>query len=110
MPPKGKGAVDPEDSFMFVNEDLQTLFGDTKNSDIDRSKQSHVQRQSFAKRRRGARTNDELLAAPLSPRENLRSRTERPGSQIVRSQFESRTPYLSLPLSESVWLPTIPDE
>lgn len=52
MPLKGKQVGLPEQSFLFVNEDFNTLFRGVKSPAIDRSKQSHVQRQSFAKRRK----------------------------------------------------------
>lgn len=52
MPLKGKQVELPEQSFLFVNEDFNTLFRGVKSAAIDRSKQSHVQRQSFAKRRK----------------------------------------------------------
>lgn len=52
MPLKGKQVELSEQSFLFVNEDFNTLFRGVKSAATDRSKQSHVQRQSFAKRRK----------------------------------------------------------
>lgn len=50
MPPKGKRTAVPQEAFLFVNEDFSTLFRGAKNVQLDRTKQSHVQRQSLAKR------------------------------------------------------------
>ncbi len=49
MPPKAKHSQPPR--FLFVNEDADTVNRVTKNPDVDREKQSHAQRHSFAKRR-----------------------------------------------------------
>ncbi|KAK5046319.1 hypothetical protein LTR84_008463 [Exophiala bonariae] len=52
MPPKSKRSKSPESPFMFVNEDAATLNRKTKDFALDRTKQSHVQRQNFARKRR----------------------------------------------------------
>ena len=50
MPPKAKRSQAPP-SFLFVNEDANTVNRATKDPDLDREKQSHVQRHNFAKRK-----------------------------------------------------------
>jgi hypothetical protein len=49
MPPKAK-PEEPTTRFLFVNEDAETVTRKTKDPVLDREKQSHVQRQNFAKR------------------------------------------------------------
>ncbi|KEF61333.1 uncharacterized protein A1O9_02899 [Exophiala aquamarina CBS 119918] len=52
MPPKPKRSKSPDSRFMFVNEDASTVSQKTKDVALDRTKQSHVQRQNFARKRR----------------------------------------------------------
>lgn len=46
-----KPSATPSSQFLFVNEDAATLNRSGKDAELDREKQSHVQRQNFAKRR-----------------------------------------------------------
>ena len=52
MPPKPKRSKSPDSQFLFVNEDASTVTRATKDAELDRTKQSHVQRQNFARKRR----------------------------------------------------------
>lgn len=52
MPPKAKRPESPESPFLFVNEDASTVNRTTKDAQVDRTKQSHVQRQNFMRKRR----------------------------------------------------------
>ena len=52
MPPKAKRSKSPVSPFLFVNEDASTVTRTSKDAELDRTKQSHVQRQNFARRRR----------------------------------------------------------
>nr|KAK5435924.1 hypothetical protein LTR18_009926 [Exophiala xenobiotica] len=52
MPTKPKRAKSPDSQFLFVNEDASTVTRTTKDAELDRTKQSHVQRQNFARKRR----------------------------------------------------------
>ncbi|KIV79585.1 hypothetical protein PV11_07136 [Exophiala sideris] len=52
MPNKSKRPKSPDSQFLFVNEDASTVTRATKDTELDRTKQSHVQRQNFARRRR----------------------------------------------------------
>lgn len=52
MPPKPKRSKSPESRFLFVNEDASTVTRTTKDAELDRTKQSHVQRQNFARKLR----------------------------------------------------------
>ncbi|KAH0848329.1 hypothetical protein AYO21_04357 [Fonsecaea monophora] len=52
MPPKAKRSKSPDSQFLFVNEDASTVTRTTKDAELDRTKQSHVQRQNFARKRR----------------------------------------------------------
>lgn len=57
MPPKGKKSKSSGEStakYLFVNEDVDTVLGNTRYAEVDRSKQSHVQRRQFEKKRAGA--------------------------------------------------------
>jgi hypothetical protein len=52
MPPKGKKPEPPsDDMYLFVNEDANTVLSNTRDSALDRSKQSHVQRRQFRLKR-----------------------------------------------------------
>src|SRR4051812_29458034 len=51
-PRKADGSYEPR--FLFVNQDASTLLTKDKDVRLDRSKQSHVQRQQFAKKREAA--------------------------------------------------------
>ena len=52
MPPKGKKPKPPsDDTYLFVNEDANTVLSNTRDSALDRSKQSHVQRRQFRLKR-----------------------------------------------------------
>ena len=52
MPPKGKKPKSSSEAkFLFVNEDANTVLSNTRDTELDRSKQSHVQRRQFAKKR-----------------------------------------------------------
>lgn len=97
MPPKGKRPSGAAEDFLFVNEDFSTLFGGAKNADLDRSKQSHVQRRSFAKRRKGQRGGATSTASSPTPSEDAQSPA-------------SRVPLLPFPPSDSLWLPVAQDE
>ncbi|OAP63304.1 hypothetical protein AYL99_02531 [Fonsecaea erecta] len=61
MPPKAKRSKSPDAQFLFVNEDASTVTRTTKDAELDRTKQSHVQRQNFARKRRLRQQSD---AAP----------------------------------------------
>jgi hypothetical protein len=51
MPPKPrKRRGPPTNQFFFVNQDASTVPGATKDAELDREKQSHVQRQNYARR------------------------------------------------------------
>lgn len=52
MPPRSRRHKTIDTDFLFVNEDFNTLFGGSKNTELDRSKQSHVQRQFFVRRKK----------------------------------------------------------
>lgn len=52
MPTKSKRSKSTDSRFMFVNEDASTVNRKTKDVALDRTKQSHVQRQNFARKRR----------------------------------------------------------
>ncbi|KAJ9610406.1 hypothetical protein H2200_005183 [Cladophialophora chaetospira] len=52
MPPKAKRSKSPDSQFLFVNEDASTVTRTSKDAELDRTKQSHVQRQNFARKRR----------------------------------------------------------
>jgi hypothetical protein len=52
MPTKPKKSKSPDSQFLFVNEDASTVTRTTKDAELDRTKQSHVQRQNFARKRR----------------------------------------------------------
>lgn len=52
MPAKPKRPKSPDAQFLFVNEDASTVTRATKDAELDRTKQSHVQRQNFARKRR----------------------------------------------------------
>ena len=52
MPPKAKRSKTPDSQFLFVNEDASTVTRTSKDAVLDRTKQSHVQRQNFARKRR----------------------------------------------------------
>ncbi|KAI1616966.1 hypothetical protein EDD36DRAFT_150889 [Exophiala viscosa] len=52
MPTKPKRSKSPDSQFLFVNEDALTVTRATKDTELDRTKQSHVQRQNFARKRR----------------------------------------------------------
>lgn len=93
MPPKGKRPAGPDDAFLFVNEDFSTLFEGAKNADLDRSKQSHVQRRSFAKRRKVQRGVTTSSTSSPTYSEDARSPTP-------------KVPFIPLPPSNSIWLPT----
>jgi hypothetical protein len=60
MPPRGKRAKSPEAKFLFVNEDASTVNRTSKDTELDRTKQSHVQRQNFARKRRLREQSDSL--------------------------------------------------
>lgn len=49
MPPKSKSTAKQETRFLFVNEDANSIF--TRDIELNRTKQRHVQRTSFAQRR-----------------------------------------------------------
>ncbi|KAJ9633031.1 uncharacterized protein PV06_02624 [Exophiala oligosperma] len=51
MPTKPKRPKSSDSQFLFVNEDASTVTRATKDAELDRTKQSHVQRQNFARRR-----------------------------------------------------------
>jgi hypothetical protein len=54
MPPKGKKSKASGEStakYLFVNEDASTVVSNTRDAELDRSKQSHVQRRHFEKKR-----------------------------------------------------------
>ncbi|KAL6245035.1 hypothetical protein RBB50_007810 [Rhinocladiella similis] len=51
MPTKPKRPKSSDSQFLFVNEDASTVTRTTKDVELDRTKQSHVQRQNFARRR-----------------------------------------------------------
>ncbi|KIW10358.1 hypothetical protein PV08_11320 [Exophiala spinifera] len=51
MPTKPKRPKSSDSQFLFVNEDASTVTRTTKDAELDRTKQSHVQRQNFARRR-----------------------------------------------------------
>lgn len=97
MPPKGKRPSGPTDAFLFVNEDFSTLFGGAKNADLDRTKQSHVQRRSFAKRRKIQRGGTTSSASSTTQSEDAHSPAP-------------RAPLLPFPPSNSLWLPTTQEE
>ncbi|KIX03098.1 uncharacterized protein Z518_06648 [Rhinocladiella mackenziei CBS 650.93] len=61
MPPKSKRSQSPESRFLFVNEDASTFTRITKDAELDRTKQSHVQRQNFARKRR---LREQSISAP----------------------------------------------
>lgn len=61
MPPKAKRSKSPDSQFLFVNEDASTVTRTTKDAELDRTKQSHVQRQNFARKRR---LRDHSISAP----------------------------------------------
>ncbi|OCT49008.1 hypothetical protein CLCR_04729 [Cladophialophora carrionii] len=52
MPPKARRSKSPDSRYLFVNEDASTVTRTTKDVELDRTKQSHVQRQNFARKRR----------------------------------------------------------
>ncbi|EXJ56859.1 hypothetical protein A1O7_07203 [Cladophialophora yegresii CBS 114405] len=52
MPPKANRSKSPDPQYLFVNEDASTVTRTTKDAELDRTKQSHVQRQNFARKRR----------------------------------------------------------
>lgn len=111
MPPKSEKSPKDDEAFMFVNEDFQTLFGGARKSNVDRSKQSHVQRQSFARRKRGSRKKIEGDTASPSSKESDKSRPRPSGGRAsLRSSSESRTSYVPLPSTENLWLPTLHDQ
>ncbi|EXJ67448.1 uncharacterized protein A1O5_09461 [Cladophialophora psammophila CBS 110553] len=62
MPPKAKRSKSPDSQFLFVNEDASTVTRTTKDAELDRTKQSHVQRQNFARKRR---LREQSESAPL---------------------------------------------
>ena len=52
MPPKGKKSKLSSDAkYLFVNEDANTVLSNTRDVELDRTKQSHVQRRQSAKKR-----------------------------------------------------------
>ncbi|KIV94890.1 hypothetical protein PV10_02611 [Exophiala mesophila] len=68
MPPKGKQPQSPDSPFLFVNEDASTVNRTTKDAQVDRTKQSHVQRQNFMRKRRLREGQDtQRLSSNLSP-------------------------------------------
>ncbi|EXJ87811.1 hypothetical protein A1O1_04738 [Capronia coronata CBS 617.96] len=68
MAPKPRRSVSPSSRFLFVNEDASSVTRTTKDAELDRTKQSHVQRQNFARKRR------------LREQSTTATRPSRPGS------------------------------
>ena len=58
MAPKPKQSKSPDAQFLFVNEDASTITRTTKDAELDRTKQSHVQRQNFARKHRMGEQSD----------------------------------------------------
>ncbi|KAK5102124.1 hypothetical protein LTR70_006647 [Exophiala xenobiotica] len=104
MPPKGQRTAVPEDAFLFVREDFSTLFGDSRNARLGRSKQSHVQRRSFAKRREGKKTGEESASQSPASSDSGGSPTSSGGRQSsLRPSSDAHSTNLSL--TESLRLP-----
>jgi len=105
MPPKGKRTAVPEEAFLFVNEDFSTLFGGAKNTHLDRTKQSHVQRQSFAKRRKNKKSGKQSRSKSSTPSEGAPSPVSSgPGPSTLHPAAATHAPITELFFNESLWL------
>lgn len=82
MPTKPKRSKSPDSQFLFVNEDASTVTRATKDSELDRTKQSHVQRQNFARKRR---LNSQSVSGPSTSTPSSVS----PSPAIVDSSTET---------------------
>lgn len=112
MPLKGKRTTPgAEDDFLFVNEDSSTLSGGAKNADLDRSKQSHVQRRSFAKRKRSLRGGGTATSpTPPLPHEDTQSLTTEDSLASLASQSDDQISLPAFGAPNSLWLSVVPDE
>jgi len=104
MPPKGKRTAVPEEAFLFVHEDFSTLFGDARNARLGRTKQSHVQRRSFAKRREGKKSGEESASKSPVSSDSGRSPTSS-GGGLSSPRPSSDAHSTNLSLTESLRLP-----
>lgn len=102
MPPKSRSPEAEEPQYLFVNQDAHTLLRNTKDTELDRTKQRHVQKQGVAKRRRlrqRALSFQSLPAPPEPPTSHpstARSRSE--GTLFTLTENLGFSPFL---ISES---------
>ena len=90
MPPKGKKSKSSGDStakYLFVNEDADTVLGNTRNAEADRSKQSHVQRRQFEKKRAEAAN-----AVEIPPSAAFGTIADPPGLETLNLASQQNTP------------------
>lgn len=116
MPPKAKRSKSPDSQFLFVNEDASTVTRTTKDAELDRTKQSHVQRQNFARKRRLREQSD-----PVPQEGNQSSMAQNPlvgesSTSAAQEGLSDTTSYFDIlqsvdagdPLFQSTSPPSIP--